>query len=62
MHLVEINFESVKDPEQRKALRLMPTSFALPKDAVDQIRGTARALLRDSAEYREFLQSVTSKP
>ncbi len=62
MHLVEINFESVEDPEQRKALRLMPTSFALPKDAVDQIRGTARALLRDSAEYREFLQSVTSKP
>ena len=62
MHLVEINFESVKDPGLRKTLRLMPTSFALPKDAVDQIRSTARALLRDSAEYHEFLQSVTAKP
>jgi hypothetical protein len=62
MHLVEINFESVKDPVQRKTLRLMPTSFFLPKDAVDQIRGTARELLRDSTEYREFLQSVTGTP
>jgi NTE family protein len=62
MHLVEINFESVKDPEKRKTLRLMPTSFALPKDAVDQIRSTARELLHDSAEYHEFLQSVTEKP
>jgi len=62
MHLVEINFESVKDVEKRKTLRLMPTSFALPRDAVDQIRGTARELLRDSAEYHEFLQSVKDKP
>ncbi len=62
LHLVEVNFESVKDPEQRKTLRLMPTSFALPRDAVDQIRSTARALLRNSTEYHEFLQSVTAKP
>ena len=62
MHLVEINFESVKDPEMRKTLRLMPTSFALPRDAVDQIRSTARELLRASAEYHEFLQSVTARP
>ncbi len=62
LHLVEVNFESVRDADTRRALRLMPTSFALPRAAVDQLRGTARELLRDSPAFRQFLQAAAPKP
>ncbi len=58
LHLAEINFESMRDTERRAALRLMPTSFALPKESVDELRSTARDLLRNSAEFQQFLRAV----
>lgn len=60
LHLAEINFESVRDPQRRAALRLMPTSFALPKESVDELRLTARELLRSSAEFQQFLAQFRS--
>jgi NTE family protein len=60
LHLAEINFESVRNPERRAALRLMPTSFALPKESVDELRGTARELLRNSVGFQQFLRTLAA--
>ena len=60
LHLVEVGFDSVRDPERRKTLRTLPTSFSLPAPAVDLLRSTAREQLRTSADFRGFLQDVAS--
>jgi NTE family protein len=60
LHLAEINFESIPDAAVRDKLRLMPTSFALPRESVDQLRTTARELLRSSAGLREFLRATAA--
>jgi NTE family protein len=57
-HLVEINFDNVRDAARRQELKLLPTSFALPANAVDGLRRTARELLRSAAGFERFLARV----
>ena len=49
----------VADPERRKYLQNLPTSFALSDDAVDRLRETAAQLLRDSPAFRKLLEDLS---
>ena len=57
-HMVEVSFSHVRDPDRRRFLHNLPTSFALDDEAVDELRGAARQVLRDSEDFREFLRKM----
>jgi NTE family protein len=54
-HAIEVSFDALSDPEERRYFETLPTSFSLPADVVDRLTEVAGRLLRESAEYRAFL-------
>ncbi len=48
----------IKDEAERSYFKHLPTSFKLPSDAVDKLRNTARKILSESKEYRQFLDDL----
>jgi NTE family protein len=63
--LVELSFERVKDPEERKYLDLVPTAFTISTEQTGRLRRAARLLVEESPELRVFLEESAksaSKP
>ncbi|MEH6582342.1 MAG: patatin-like phospholipase family protein [Halioglobus sp.] len=58
IHLVEVSFDRVSDPQKRSDLQNLPTSFVLPAEDVDQLREVAGELLRQSPDYQTLLQEL----
>lgn len=54
--LVELSFDRVKDPAERKYLDLVPTSFTLSHEQIIRLRRAAHLLVDESAELRVFLE------
>ena len=54
-YLVEVDFDALPDKSERSYLNGLPTSFNLPPEAVDRLRGAARRLLRQSPEFQRLL-------
>jgi NTE family protein len=54
-HLVELAFDFLEDPEERRFFNNLPTSFDLPDETVDRLRDAARRLLRESEDFRRLL-------
>jgi NTE family protein len=50
-HLVEVSFEGVADPAERKYFRSLPTSFKLDPEQVDRLREIGGRLLRESPDF-----------
>jgi NTE family protein len=57
--VVDVSFEAVADAKLREYLQNLPTSFALPDEAVDRLRATAAQLLRDSPAFRTFVEDLS---
>jgi NTE family protein len=57
--VVDVSFEAVADPREREYLQNLPTSFALPDEAVDRLRAAAAKVLRDSPAFREFVARLS---
>ena len=57
-YLVEINFDALKNEEERSFLKGTPTSFSLPADVVDRLRDAGVQLLTESAIYRRLLRDM----
>jgi NTE family protein len=58
MHLVEVSFDRVSDPQKRNYLKNLPTSFALSSEDVDELRAAAGELLRQSPDYQHLLEEL----
>jgi NTE family protein len=56
--VVVVNFDAVADPKMREYLQNLPTSFALPEEAVNRLRATGAQVLRDSPAFRKFVESL----
>lgn len=56
-HLVELDFARVKDPNERRALNVMPTTLGLSEERVAQLRAAARRSLAESPAWRAFVES-----
>jgi NTE family protein len=56
--VIDVSFEQVADPELRRYLQNLPTSFSLSDEAVDKLRETAAALLRESPAFRKYVDTV----
>ncbi len=57
VHVMEVSFDRITDPERRSRFQGLPTTFVLPEEEVDQLRGVAGELMRQSPEYQAILRS-----
>ena len=56
--VVDVSFDAVTDPALRDYLQNLPTSFALPAEAVSKLRDSGAQVLRDSPAFRKFIESL----
>ncbi|MBV8405561.1 MAG: patatin-like phospholipase family protein [Gammaproteobacteria bacterium] len=57
IYAIEVSFRMLSDKQERDYLNQLPTSFALPGEAVDRLRAAARKIILASPDFREMLQS-----
>jgi NTE family protein len=62
MHVIDVNFEAIRDPKERDHFLNLPTSFALPAEDVDRLREVAGQLLRQSEEYESVVREFGGTP
>lgn len=55
LHVFDVGFDEIRDPQERASFMNLPTSFVLPADDVDRLREVAGRLLRQSADFEAFL-------
>src|SRR6516162_8454793 len=54
---IEVSFRVLADDTERNYLNQLPTSFALPADAVDRLRAAARRIILASPDFQEMVKS-----
>jgi len=57
-YLVVVDLDQIKDRERRERLKLLPTSFVLNPEDVDELKQAARELLLQSIEFQRFLAEM----
>jgi NTE family protein len=62
LHVLDVSFDAIRDPEERARFLNLPTSFVLPADDVDRLREAAGRLLRQSAEYESLVRDFGGTP
>jgi len=61
VHLIELDFNEVEDPEERHYLNNVGTNFHLDDEAVDRLIAAGRKLLRDSPVFQELLKQLAAQ-
>ncbi|SEA68062.1 patatin-like phospholipase family protein [Variovorax sp. YR216] len=56
---IDVSFESIADPEERRYFMNLPTSFVLPDEAVDRLRELGGRLLRESPAFKQLERDVS---
>jgi NTE family protein len=54
---IEVSFQVLTDKKERDYLNQLPTSFALPADAVDRLRAAAKNIILASPDFQEMLNA-----
>jgi NTE family protein len=54
---IEVSFRVLADKKERDYLNQLPTSFALPADAVDRLRAAAKKIILASPDFQEMLKA-----
>lgn len=57
-HAVEVEFDRIDDPEERKALNDCPTAFKLSREQVDLLRRSAGKILDGHPEFQRILSEL----
>jgi NTE family protein len=57
-YAIDINFDAIADPEEKRYFRNLPTSFVLSDEQVDHLREMAGRLLRQSPDYQRLLRDL----
>jgi len=58
IYAIEVSFQVLSDPKERDYLNQLPTSFALPADAVDHLRAAARQIILASPDFQQLLKAM----
>lgn len=53
---IDVSFQALKDPDERRALNELPTSFHLSNEAIDHLRSAAGKIILDSPDLKQVLQ------
>jgi len=59
---IDVSFDAIEDPKERRYFMDLPTSFVLSEDEVDRLRTLGGRLLRESPAYRELIQRISGAP
>ena len=62
LKVLDVSFDTISDLVERTYFMDLPTSFALPSEAIDRLREVAGRLLRQSAEYETILKDLGGSP
>jgi NTE family protein len=57
-HMINVSFDALEDPDERRYFKRIPTSFTLSDRQVDRLREAGRQLLRDSPVFQRLLQEL----
>jgi NTE family protein len=55
-HMINVSFDALEDPDERRYFNRLPTSFTLSEKQVDRLREAGRRLLRDSPDFQRLLR------
>lgn len=55
---IDVSFDAIEDPAERREFMEMPTTFFLPPESIDRLRELGGRLLRDSRPYQILLQRI----
>lgn len=55
-HAIDVSFDAIADPEERRYFMTLPTTFVLPPEAVDRLREIGGRLLRESPGFQELIK------
>jgi NTE family protein len=58
--MVEVGFDGITDPDERRYLNELPTSFSLDAEDVDRLIEAGRRLLRESHDFQKALERLPS--
>ena len=56
IYVIDVSFKALQDESERDYLNELPTSFALPDEAVDRLRAAARSLIVNSPDLQQALR------
>jgi len=60
LYAIDINFDAIFDPEEKRYFRNLPTIFALSDEQVNRLREMAGRLLRESPDYERLLRDLAT--
>ena len=55
---IDVSFDAIEDPAERREFMEMPTTFVLPPASIDRLRELGGRLLRNSRPYQVLLERV----
>jgi len=61
LYVINVSFAALKDEAERDYLNQLPTSFVLPDEAVDRLRGAAAKIILDSPDFQRLLKDVGAR-
>jgi len=61
-YAIDVSFDAIPDPKERRYFLNLPTSFVLSPEEVDRLREVAGRLLRESAEFQALVKELGGTP
>jgi len=61
LYAIDVSFPQLKDTAEFDYLNDLPTSFVLPPEAVDRLRGAAATILLESPDFQQLLKDIGAK-
>jgi NTE family protein len=61
LYAIDVSFPELKDPAELDYLNSLPTSFALPDEAVDRLRAAAGKIILKSPEFQRLLKDAGAR-
>ena len=58
LRVIDVTFDSIRDPDERAICMNLPTSFVLPDEDIDRLREIAGRLLRQSPDYEAIVHDL----
>src|SRR5262245_48763958 len=55
---IDVSFDAIEDPAERREFMEMPTTFVLPPESIDRLRELGGRLLRNSRPYQILLERI----
>ena len=62
VYAIDVSFPALADKAEVAYLNSLPTSFALPAEAVDRLRMAARTIVESSPDFKRLVHDVVARP